>query len=272
MSSSSESYALSSCSNRCSSPGTNSFSGLRIVGEDSYKCKCVDLAFASVVLENKDSLDPLTALSCPEATEEFRTAFQGDSGLNSFLSSNLSLWTNEGQLEDSQGRRNLCNPDRLVDLATLYLAQALGLDTADIKANFVYEKTKTYVYPNSSSGPSEIFPPDSSLTTFPGLEQTYWTVVSQYTASTEPSLRSGRSAQWCWILGKALHDHCSAARANLACSLNNCYNIWKYFLESCHRVRALDTSLAQYRTCCNPSKPCASTSYSGVQLYRLQRM
>ena len=58
MSSSSESSALSSCSNRCSSPGTNSFSGLRIVGEGSYKCKCVDLAFASVVLENKDSLDP----------------------------------------------------------------------------------------------------------------------------------------------------------------------------------------------------------------------
>ena len=270
VSSSSESYAQSSCSSRCSSPGTNSFSALRLVAEGKYKCKCVDLTFSSVVLENKDSGDPMTELSCPEATEEFKTAFQGDSGLTSFLASNLSLTTNEGQLEDSQGRQNLCNPERLVDIVTLYLAQALGLDTADIKANFVYEKTKAYVYPDTSR--SEIFPPDSNLTTFPGLEQTYWTIVSQFTASTEPGLRSGRSAQWCWVLGKGLHDHCSAARAGLSCSLNNCYNIWKYFIEACHRVRSLDPSLPQYRTCCNPNKPCASTSYPGVQLYQLRRM
>ena len=272
MSSSSESYAQSSCSSRCSSPGTNSFSALRLVAEGKYKCKCVDLTFTSVVLENKDSGDPMTELSCPEATEEFKTAFQGDSGLTSFLASNLSLTTNEGQLEDSQGRQNLCNPDRLVDIVTLYLAQALGLDTADMKTNFVYEKTKTYIYPNSSLGPSEIFPADSNLTTFPGLEQTYWSIISQYTASTESGLRSGRSASWCWILGKGLHDPCLATKTSETCSLNNCYNIWKYFLEACHRVRSLDPTLPQYRTCCNPDNPCASTSYQGVQLYQLQRM
>ena len=272
VSSNSQDYAVSSCSDRCASPGTNSFSALRLLKEGKYKCKCVDLAFSPVILENKDNVNPLTELSCPEATDEYKTAFQADSGLMSFLTSSLSLWTNEGQEEDSQGRKNICNPDRLVDIVTLYLAQALGLDTADIKANFVFEKTKNYVYPNSSSGPSEIFPAYNNLTTFPGLEQTYWSIVSQYTATTEPALRSGRSAGWCWILGKGLHDHCLATRSSETCSLNNCENIWKYFLEACHRVRSLDPSLPQYKTCCNPNKPCASTSYQGVQLYQLQRM
>ena len=272
MSSIREDYALSSCSSRCSSPGTNSFSALRILKDRQYKCKCVDLAFSAVVLENKDNVNPLTDLTCPEATDEFKTAFQADSGLMSFLTSSLGLMTDEGQQEDGQARKNLCNPDRLVDIVTLYLAQALGLDTADMKTNFVFEKTKTYIYPNSTSGPAEIFPPDSNLTAFPGLEQTYWSIISQYTASTEAGLRSGRSAGWCWVLGKGLHDHCSAVRTSENCSLNNCDNIWRYFLEACHRVRSLDPSLPQYKTCCNPDKACASTSYPGVQLYRLQRM
>ena len=107
---------------RCASPGTNSFSALRLLKESKYKCKCVDLDFSSVILENKDNVNPLTDLSCPEATDEYKTAFQADSGLMSFLTSSLSLWTNEGQQEDSQGRKNICNPDRLVDIVTLYLA------------------------------------------------------------------------------------------------------------------------------------------------------
>ena len=272
MSSSSEDHAQSTCSNRCSSPGTKSFSAIRILKDSQYKCQCVDLSLSSVLLENKDNVNPLTDLTCPEATDEFKTAFQGDTDLMSFLTSKLSLLTNEGQEEDSHDRKNLCNPERLVDVVTMYLAQALGLDTANLKTNFVYDKTKTQVYPNSTSGPSQIFPPDSNLTSFPGLEQTYWTILSQYTAATEPGLRSDRSGQWCWILGKALHDHCSAVRTANNCAQNNCYNIWKYFLEACHRVRSLDPSLPQYKTCCNPSKICASTSYPGVQLYQLRRM
>ena len=218
-------------------------------------------------------MDPLTDLQCPAATDQHKAAFAGDSGLTSFLTaSSLSLWTTEGRANDSQQRVNLCNPDRTIDVVTLYLATALGLDTSDLMTNFVYEKTRTYVYPNSSSGPSEIFPPDSGLTGFPGLTQTYWTIVAQYTAGSEPTLRSGRSAGWCWIQGKGLHDHCTVTTNTNNCSVNSCTNIWRNFIEACHRVRGLDSSLPQYRTCCNHNKPCASKSYPGVELYRLRRL
>ena len=55
--------------------------------------------------------------------------------------STLSLWTNDGQMNDTQQRANICNPDRIIDIVTLYLAKALGLDTANIKDNFVFERT-----------------------------------------------------------------------------------------------------------------------------------
>ena len=109
----------------------------------------------------------------------------------SFLqTSTLSLKTTEGQMNDSLQRSNICNPDRIIDIVTLYLARSLGLNTADIKENFVFEKTKTYEFPDSlASGPYEIFPPNSSLTDFPDLEQTYWSILSQYSPITEPSIR-----------------------------------------------------------------------------------
>ena len=83
----------------------------------------------------------------------------------------------------------------------MYLAQALGLDTTDMMTNFVFEKTKTYIYPNSSIG---IFPPQADLSSFPGLQQTYWSIIAQFTASSEPSLRSGRS-----LLGRIADCHFS---------------------------------------------------------------
>ena len=63
----------------------------------------------------------------------------------SFLkTSTLSLKTNEGQMNDSLQRNNICNPDRIIDIVTLYLAKSLGLSTADMKDNFVFEKTNIY--------------------------------------------------------------------------------------------------------------------------------
>ena len=288
VSTSSESNAHSICSNRCSSPGTNSFYAIKILKEASYRCKCIDLEFSSVVMEvsgagsrqrltdslqSKDSASPLTDLDCPAATDDHKEAFAGDSGLMDFLTGTfLGLSTSEGQPSDAQERVNICNPDRTIDMATLYLAQALGLNTANIKDNFVYEASRTYLYPNSSSGPAQIFPPDTNLVSFPGLQQTYWTIVAQYTATSEPGLRSGRSAEWCWRLGKGLHDHCSVTTNTNTCQTNNCRNVWRNFVEACHRVRGLDTSLAQYRSCCNQNKPCGAQSQPGVTIYQLNRM
>ena len=141
--------------------------------------------------QSNDYLFPLNEVKCPEATDQYKDGFEADSALMSFLkTSTLSLLTTDGQMNDTQQRSNICNPERIIDIVTLYLAKALGLNTADLKDNFVFEKTKTYEFPDSlDTGPVEIFPPNSSLTDFPNLEQTYWTILSQFSPDTEPTLR-----------------------------------------------------------------------------------
>ena len=194
----------------------------------------------------------------------------------SFLkTSTLSLKTNEGQMNDSLQRSNICNPDRIIDIVTLYLARTLGLNTADIKENFVFEKTKTYEFPDSlASGPYEIFPPNSSLTDFPDLEQTYWSILSQFSPTTEPSIRADKSPEWCWLVGRGLHDHCLLTSDSLNCSLNTCDTIWSNFVEACHRVRSLDTSTSAYEMCgwCNPNTPCLYRTYNQADLYSVYRL
>ena len=63
-------------------------------------------------------------------------------------------------------------------------------------------------------------------------------------------------------------------RAAASCSYNNCNNIWKHFVEACHRVRSLNTVAAEYRVycCANKDKPCMGGGYSGLALYHLRRM
>ena len=53
--------------------------------------------------------------------------------------------------------------------------------------DYTYDLDKTYVYPNSSVD-QVVYPPDQ-LANFPNLEQAYWTLVSQYTSSTEENMR-----------------------------------------------------------------------------------
>ena len=178
-------------------------------------------------------------------------------------------------MNDTEQRSNICNPDRVIDMVTLYLAQALGLDTANIKDNFVYEKTKTYVFPDSLySGPAETFPPNSSLTDFPNLEQTYWTIISQYTTSSEPGLRSGKSDEWCWLLGKGLHDHCLVTSGSMNCTTDTCDSVWSNFIEACHRVRSIDTSQSGFEVCdwCTPDYPCLYKTYNQQDVYQLYRL
>ena len=289
-----ENEAVSQCLALCSGSEVNSFYALRIKEFGKYKCKCLDLSFTSIVAEVSQLLDvkllhvffcqfqsndylwPLNEVKCPEATDQYITAFDGDSTLMDFLTtSTLSLWTNDGQMNDTQQRVNICNPDRIIDMVTLYLAHALGLNTNSIKENFVFEKTKTYVFPDSLyTGPAETFPPNISLTDFPNLEQTYWTIISQYTASSEPSLRAGKSAEWCWLLGKGLHDHCLLTSSSLNCSQDTCQTVWANFVEACHRVRSIDTSEAGYELCswCSPDYPCLYQTYSQADLYQLYRL
>ena len=180
-------------------------------------------------------------------------------------------------MNDTEQRSNICNPDRVIDMVTLYLAQALGLDTANIKDNFVYEKTKTYVFPDSLySGPAETFPPNSSLTDFPNLEQTYWTIISQYTSNTEPSMRTRhRAEKWCWIAARGLYDHCEETKSGASCPSGTdtlCDEIWEYFAEACHRVHSLNPAQSKYSLDGKyPDSVCAPTEI-GMQYYELSRI
>ena len=83
-----------------------------------------------------------------------------------------------------------------------------------------------------------------------------------------------RSDNRCWILARGLYDHCLAARTAAGCSYNACTNIWKNFVEACHRLRSLNTNLSQYRVfcCANKDKPCMTGSYDGLGLYNVGRM
>ena len=175
------------------------------------------------LFQSKDSEDPMTQIQCPAATDVHKDTFQSDSNLMSFLTtSSLSLSTTEGQENDTQQRNNLCNPDRTVDIVTLYLAKALGLSTANIINNFVYDVNETYVFPmNNTHGPGQLYTQSYVFTDnyFPNLERTYWTILSHYTTMTEPGLRAGKGGTWCWILGRGLYDHCTATRQSPLLSL-----------------------------------------------------
>ena len=105
--------------------------------------------------------------------------FQSDTNLMNFLSvSTVGLWKKfNGQDNDTQQRPNLCNPERHVDITTLYLARALDLSVSNIITNFVFDEVKTYDFPNhTTDGPYDIYPP-VNLTAFQNLEQTYWTLL-----------------------------------------------------------------------------------------------
>ena len=111
----------------------------------------------------------------------------GDEELNNFLINNkTSLWTTLGQ-ETNLLWKNICNVERVVDIATLYLAKFLGLSVSTIIDDFAYDPNKNYVYPNSSVGQT-VYPP-VNVVDMPGLPQVYWTIISQYTSTNEKTIR-----------------------------------------------------------------------------------
>ena len=137
----------------------------------------------------------MSQIQCPAATDVHKDAFQSDTNLMAFLkTSSLSLPTTEGQDNDTQQRGNICNPNRIVDIVTLYLAKALGLSTANIINNFVYdlnETTRDYTFPlNNTHGPNQLYAQIYAFTDsyFPNLEKTYWTILSHYTTRQSFSL------------------------------------------------------------------------------------
>ena len=222
---------------------------------------------------------PTEDVPCPAYTDPLKDDFQADSGLVDFLTqSTLSLQKKVGgQNNDTDQRKNICNPDRQIDITTVYLARALGLTVSTIVANFIFDESRDYVFPGNAS---EIFPP-VNITQYWNLEQTYWTIISQYTAATEPLMRlRHRSNKWCWTVGKGMYDHCEETKQAASCSNgatgtphNHCRTIWKFFVEACHRVHSISTSQDPYKVYGSsyPEDICIPTQ-ANLELYELSRL
>ena len=88
------------------------------------------------------------------------------------------------------------------------------------------------------------------------------------------AIRADKSPEWCWLVGRGLHSHCLLTTDSLNCSLSSCDTIWSNFVEACHRVRSLDTSVTGYEMCgyCSPDYPCLYRTYSQAELYSVYRL
>ena len=78
-----------------------------------------------------------------------------------FINSPLSLWKKfAGQDNDTLQRNNICNTNRKANIATLYLAKAMGLSVANIisATEFVYnDDSLVYTFPfHDTDGPSVV--------------------------------------------------------------------------------------------------------------------
>lgn len=272
----SPSYARTLCSYSCS----KDFYGVRRYHNSHFRCRCFDRDDGIIVGEDAIINDPRVKPDCDVVGKVYEDLFTADSSLNAFMKeSSLSLMTTDGQENDTQGRANLCidNNVRRINIATLYLAKALGLSVSNIINNYVYDtNVSSYTYPSNSSNP-QIYPPTGSvLTSFPLLDQAYWTIVSQYTRFTEDRLDSGKSTHWCWWVGVGMLEHCIKTKTELGCNNVYCSYLHKRLVEACHRVRSRDPSASDYTYSSNTNKFCLPSVYSDagyteLTLYEVSR-
>ena len=266
---------VSLCESSCSSSDTV-YTGARRVTDTEFQCKCFDQNFSPMVAKSKH-YNALYHYDCNNTTPHYLAKFDDEPLLLQFFNSSLDLLTTLSRDNDTAQRQNLCNPKRIVNLATLYLSICLGLDLSSWVTSFSYDPSKSYVFPNNSqTGPSVTFPPED-VAGLPQLEQVYWTLLSQYTGQREPSLRGGRSELFCRVTGVAVYDHCQQSSAGL-CSQDNCLAVWRYFVESCTRVRSLNPAVHPHYLHPNhkPASYCLSSwtkqqGYAALRLYSIHR-
>ena len=217
--------------------------------------------------------DPRKHVECYAIKKPFEDAFAADSFLEGYLKDSiLSLKSMLGQENDTQARPNICNADRVVNIATLYLAQVLGVSLTDIIEDYTYVATATHVFPNDLLNPITVYIPDNEPG-FPDLEQIYWSIIDQFTRASEPNIRKDKSPLWCWYVGVAVNDHCRSTKNSKSCAEDICSDIWKYFLEACHRVRSIDTSSGDYalRPLYGPSRYCLWIPHQDYKAYYISR-
>ena len=124
---------------------------------------------------------------------ETNSNFESEAALKAFLSSTRELKNSKSA--EVGVVSNVCNPQRSVNVATVYLAKALGLNVGILVDSYTYDWAASHSFPmNGTSGPSETFEPTGDEA------QAYWTLLDQYTTETEPRLRAGKGRNWCRTL------------------------------------------------------------------------
>ena len=213
---------------------------------------------------------PYKHVECDNVTQPYMDVFDADTNLINFLGSTLGLKTSLGQDNDNQGRPNICNENRVVNIATLYLAHSLGLLTQTLIESYTFVVFATQIFPMpKKGGPKATYIPEN-VPAFPSLEQAFWTILNQYTPATEINIRRDKSNLWCWYVGKAVMDHCLNIKSSQSCDENVCKDVWKYFVETCHRVRSINP-IGDYQVGENVNRWCMWNPHPDYRAYYLAK-
>ena len=264
----------SKCASHCASkPDIESvYFGIRRTSKTQFKCKCFDGSDKSLVagLSFHKWNDVRDMLDCAPIVEDYMKGLDAASALNKFLTNSTSELPNMSSMDEGE-EVNICNPDRTVNIATLYLAHHLGLSVSGIIQDYAWDASLTHVFPNST--PMEVYIPES-LEAFPNLEQAFWTIISHYTEKTEGGLRYGKDRNWCHYYGAAVNDHCLKTVQDVGCEdldtyaskNNHCKLVYQNLVEVCHRVLSRDTALTEYKAQNHQKYWCLNQRYINKEL------
>ena len=157
----------------------------------------------------------------------------------------------------------------MVDVTTMYLAKAVGLNVKTLKNSYKYNTNVSHhSFPTGTNSPTDTYIPNN-LPSFPNIEQTFWSIMDQYTNKTEPNLRKDKDKMWCHHRGVGVLEHCKEATKDIGsgCGGNNnnarnnhCKAFWRYFIEACNRVHSQDPTDNKYKMTNSPQRYCQSDS------------
>ena len=160
---------------------------------------------------------------------------------------------------------------QVVDVTTMYLAKSLGLNVKTLKNSYTYNtNVSLHSFPNGSNSPSQTYIPENEAN-YPNLEQTYWSIMDQYTNITEPTIHEDKDKMWCSHRGLGMYEHCKTATAEVGSGCggssssarnNHCKDFWLYFMEACNRVHSRDPTDSKYRHNNNVQRYCTVSSSS----------
>ena len=270
--------AKSNCLAKCaptSKTATKVYAGTKMISFKQFKCKCFTRETNKLIGWPGSGLvgrsDPRFSMLCDDTLKNsYINRFNGDTGLINFFKSTTPVVsvTPGAPAQVSSTEKNIC--DNQADVGGFYMAQLLGLNVGSIATNYKYDTSKSRTFPKGSSGPSTTFVPSATdETRMKGLTKAFWTIMDQYTASTEPGIRNGRTRMWCHFVGVGVYHHC-LSQLDVCDSLDNqgkksahCKTVWEYFMQICNRVRSLDPNHNDYKLRTgNPNFWCLSNNPS----------